>query len=220
MSRTSFTNAEGLLLVTRVADAIIEQTDYLSELDGAAGDGDHGVNMAKGMELTRARLAADDVGTMAAGFLSLSTVLVSEIGGSMGPLYGNFFRGLAISTREVDEIDRTAFLSMLNEGLARIRRVTEAQKGDKTLIDVLEPAREAFAKADAENASFERSLADMVSAAQLGFASTKDLTAKVGRSSRLGERSRGHLDAGAASCTIILTAMADGATDLLHGEAR
>ena len=220
MSRTSFTNGDGLLLVTRVADAIIEQTDYLSELDGAAGDGDHGVNMAKGMELTLARLAAEKVGTMSAGFLCLSTVLVSEIGGSMGPLYGSFFRGLALSSREAEDIDRAVFLSMLDEGLARIRRVTQAQKGDKTLIDVLEPALDAFAKADALDASFPRSLADMISAAQLGLASTKDLTAKVGRSSRLGERSRGHLDAGAASCTIILTAMAEAATALLDQEAR
>jgi mannitol-1-phosphate 5-dehydrogenase len=214
----AFTNAEGISLVHRVIAEIRMNRDYLSELDGAAGDGDHGINMSKGMTIAADRIAAEEAPNMSAGFATVSSVLMGDIGGSMGPLYGSFFRGLSIASRDFEQIDRDAFGAVIGKGYARIRRVTEAQIGDKTLIDVLQPAVDAYQDAASRGEEFDACLQSLTAAADKGLASTKEMTAKVGRASRLGARSAGHLDAGAASCTIILQAIATAAKELLNNK--
>lgn len=215
MTATSFSNSDGIGLALDVIETVRDNKDYLSELDGAAGDGDHGVNMAKGMNLALTRIADQNINDFTTGFAAISDVLLSEIGGSMGPLYGGFFRGISVASRGKDVIDAATFGDLLTEGVSRIRRVSSAEVGDKTLIDVLTPALAAYTSAVSQDRNFTEALDAMDAAAQTGFASTKDLVARVGRSSRLGERSRGHLDAGAASCTLILTAMSRATSRLL-----
>lgn len=205
----SIENAGAGAILEEIAAVIVENKAWLSEIDGKIGDGDHGINMAKGFSRAAERIAGQDEsldGAMAA----LSDVLMSEIGGSMGPLYGMMFADMADALKDKERVDAEAFGAMLRAGLEGVREVGSAQVGDKTLLDTLVPAVETYEQALREGATFAVSLDRMKAAAEAGRDSTIDLVAKVGRSSRLGERSRGVLDAGATSCCMILTTFADG----------
>jgi dihydroxyacetone kinase-like protein len=136
----------------------------------------------------------------------LGDVLLTEIGGAMGPLYGTFFMEMASACEGKSEIDALLFGQMLKAGLEGIQGLGNAKVGDKTLMDTLFPAQEAYAAALAEGQCFGKALNRMAEAAERGKESTRELVAKIGRASRLGERSRGVLDAGATSCCLILKA--------------
>jgi dihydroxyacetone kinase-like protein len=210
----TFDNASSGAIVLSMAERIVENRAYLSEIDGKIGDGDHGVNMAKGFGMAAERLKGKD--TPLSGSLdTLGTVLLTEIGGSMGPLYGVMFTEFAETIEGADKIDAAAYSKMLHAGLAGIQSIGSAKVGDKTLLDTLVPAVEAFDKATAGGKSFGEALEDLVAAAETGRDSTIDLVAKIGRASRLGERSLGVLDAGATSCAIILKELSDGARSRL-----
>jgi dihydroxyacetone kinase-like protein len=195
-------------IVSEIATTIVDNKAYLSEIDGKIGDGDHGVNMAKGFGRAADRL--DPEGTLDEAMQVLSDVLMSEIGGSMGPLYGMMFSDMADSIEGADRIDAEAFGKMIRAGLEGVQDIGSAKVGDKTLLDAFSPAVETFDAATAEGKSFAEALEAMKGAAAAGRDSTVDMVAKVGRSSRLGERSRGVLDAGATSCAMILGCFADG----------
>jgi dihydroxyacetone kinase-like protein len=201
-----FADKDGLIVVERLIEAIQEGRAYLSEIDGAIGDGDHGVNMAKGFRLTADRLT-NEMG-LSQGLRMLGETLLTEIGGAMGPLYGAFFRSLANACKEREMVDARTFGQMLEAGCAAVIELGGAKVGDKTLVDTLAPASEAYRQALEEAASFADALQRMARAAERGKESTKNLVVRVGRSSRLGERSRGVLDAGAVSCYLILDSMA------------
>lgn len=202
---SAFANAGAGVLVRDIAAVIAANKAYLSEIDGKIGDGDHGANMAKGFGRAADRVEEGD--TLDAGFSKLSDVLMSEIGGSMGPLYGMMFDDMATAIAGRETIDAEAFGAMIGAGRDGVMAIGEAQVGDKTLLDTLCPAVDAFA---ATPGDFAAKLEAMKTAAAEGRDATEDMVAKVGRSSRLGERSRGVLDAGATSCCMILTALADG----------
>lgn len=202
-----FSNLDGARIVFDLIGAIQENKQYLSDIDGAIGDGDHGINMNKGFTLCRDELLAHP-GDLAHGLKALSKILVMKIGGSMGPLYGTFFKSLAAACDGADAIDTAVFGRMLSSGREGIQRISEAKRGDKTLMDVLLPAEAAYQAAAQAGEPFPVCLDKMVEAARQGRDTTKDMVAKLGRSSRLGERSRGVIDAGAASCCLILETMA------------
>ena len=122
---------------------------------------------------------------------------------------------MAEAGSELDEISVKDLGDMLAAGLAGLQEIVEAQVGDKTLVDTLSPAVDALKAAAEAGRDMPQALEEMKAAAQKGMESTKDLVAKFGRSSRLGERSRGVLDAGSVSCCIILQAMADGIAENL-----
>jgi len=206
----TFDNDSSGPIVLSMAERIIENRAYLSEIDGKIGDGDHGVNMAKGFGMAAERLKGTDA-SLASSLDTLGTVLMTEIGGSMGPLYGVMFTEFAETIESVEKIDAATYSKMLHAGLAGIQSIGSAKVGDKTLLDTLVPAVEAFDAATAEGKSFGAALEDLVAAAERGRDSTIDLVAKIGRASRLGERSRGVLDAGATSCAILLKELSDGA---------
>jgi dihydroxyacetone kinase-like protein len=216
-----FLNRDGGRVVDAVIRVIQENAAALSDIDGAIGDGDHGINMSKGVTLCAERLAGAPF-DLTQGLMTLGTVLMGEIGGAMGPLYGTFFREMAKASRGQETIDSRVWQSMLEKGMAGVVALGNAKVGDKTLLDTLAPALRAFSAAAAAGKPFAEALALMGTAAEAGRDSTRDLVARVGRSSRLGERSRGVLDAGAASCCLILTAMARSMRELLdagHREA-
>ena len=179
---------------------------YLSEIDGLIGDGDHGINMSKGFTGCGARLdamgpAAND---LPKALEQLSQALMDDIGGSMGPLYGNFFLGFVITLEPHAQLDATLFADSLAAAVANVQGMGNAQVGDKTLIDTMVPALNAFKDAVADGSGFAEALQAMSAAAEAGKNSTKDLQARIGRSARLGPRSIGVLDAGATSCFLIL----------------
>ncbi len=203
----AYTTADGGPVMAALIKAVRDNKQYLSDIDGQIGDGDHGINMNKGFTLTEAALEKEP-GDLSHGFKTLSQILMTQIGGSMGPLYGMFFKALAKGCKGVDPIDAAAFGVMLSGARDKVVNISGAQVGDKTLLDVLIPSQEAYQQAVDGGASFAEALTQMSQTAQQGRDGTKDMVARVGRSSRLGERSRGVIDAGAASCCLILLTLA------------
>lgn len=210
----SFSNKAGIKIIYNLIKTIKVNKEYLSEIDGAIGDGDHGINMNKGFCKTEEKLKDKDV-NLSEGFKVLGMTLMTEIGGSIGPLYGTFFLRMAKVTTDKEKITQDIFSEMLNEAMSGLKNIGNAEVGDKTLMDTLIPAVETYDVACNEGKSFKESLTLMQEAAREGKDFTKDLVAKVGRSARLGERSRGVLDAGATSCNMILQTMADTIKEIL-----
>jgi len=210
-------NKNGREILLSMVKAIQENKQYLGDVDGLIGDGDHGMNMNKGFTMYGEQLG-DKETSFTDGLFDLGTVLINKIGGSMGPIYGTIFMDMAEKAEDAEDITLGVFADMLEAGLEGLYGIVGARPGDKTLVDTLYPALQALKSADKEGKSFAQSLDDMKAAAEKGKESTKDLVAKFGRSARLGERSRGVLDAGAASCCIILKAMADGMKKVLEDE--
>jgi dihydroxyacetone kinase-like protein len=198
---------DGRAIMLAVVSAIQDNAAYLSELDGATGDGDHGVNMNKGFTSFRSKLGDGPV-TLSDGLSTLGETLMTEIGGAMGPLYGTLFLTMGTVCADHAVITREVFADMLDSALNEIQELGGASVGDKTLMDTLVPASDAYQRALTGNAGFAAALGEMAAAAEAGKESTRAMVAKLGRASRLGERSRGHLDAGATSCYLILNAMA------------
>lgn len=199
-------------IVRGMIATIVANRQYLSEIDGLIGDGDHGINMAKGFNGCATRL--DALGQQALHFptalTQLSEALMDDIGGSMGPLYGNFFIGFVDTLSPYQQVDAALFGEALAQAVNRVQAMGNATVGDKTLIDTLAPALEAYNAQIKANASFAQALQAMTSAAEKGKDSTFNMQARIGRSARLGPRSIGVLDAGATSCFLILQAMAQG----------
>jgi dihydroxyacetone kinase-like protein len=209
-------NSGGKPVLLKIAAEIQKNKDYLGEVDGLIGDGDHGMNMNKGFTLFVEKIRDRDI-SFTGGLNELGNLLFSQIGGSMGPIYGSIFMSMAEAGEKFDIIDTAAVAAMLEAGLRGLHDVAPGEVGDKTLADTLIPARDAIRRAAEEGKDTAAALADMKAAAEKGRDSTKDMTAKFGRSSRLGERSRGVLDAGAVSSCIILCAMADGILEQAGG---
>lgn len=210
----TFKNADGKSILLNMVKTIQENKAYLGEVDGLIGDGDHGMNMNKGFSLFADRFADEEFG-FSEGMEDLGMILFNEIGGSMGPIYGTIFMSMAEALEDTEEIGISEFAGMLEEGLKNLQDIVEAQVGDKTLVDTLSPAVDTMKKAAEAEQDFSEALSEMIRAAEKGRDSTKDMVAKFGRSSRLGERSRGVLDAGSVSCCLLLTAMAESVQNLL-----
>ena len=138
---TTYVTTDGGPLLSALISAIQENKQYLSDIDGQIGDGDHGINMNKGFTLTQEALQAEP-GDLNHGFKTLAQVLMNQIGGSMGPLYGMFFRAMAKGCKGADAIDANAFGNMLTLARDKVLDISGAQVGDKTLLDVLIPAQE------------------------------------------------------------------------------
>ena len=205
---SSYPTSEGRKLLLALIETIDTNGAYLSEIDGATGDGDHGINMTKGVRRTKEKLGDQNV-TVPQGLDMLGDVLLAEIGGAMGPLYGSFFIDMAKACGDSSAIDKEVFGKMLNAAVAIMQDLGGAKVGDKTMMDALVPAVEEYEKAVAEGASFSEALNRMADAAEKGKEATRGMIAKLGRASRLGERSRGILDAGAVSCSLILKTFSD-----------
>ena len=206
MSAEAIPVARAATLVADLVRVIVANKAYLSEIDGAIGDGDHGINMAKGFAAAGRKLTA--LPPLRAALSTLGETLMEDVGGSMGPLYGQFFISMAETVGEAVEVNARLFGAMLGAAQTAIQELGSAKLGDKTLLDTLIPARAAYDEALAAGKPFAACLERMVTAAEQGRDSTRDMVARVGRASRLGERSRGVLDAGAASCFLILSTMA------------
>lgn len=201
-------NRESCGIVFDLIQMIHDNAAYLSEIDGKIGDGDHGINMNKGFTICEQRLSGQQY-SLSEALAVLSRTLMEDIGGSMGPLYGVFFDEMSIASMDLQEIGARDFETMLKNALSGIQEIGNAKRGDKTLLDTLIPGVEAYSAALDAGKDFKEALAAMQTAAKEGWQSTEGMVAKIGRASRLGERSRGVLDAGATSCWLILNAMAN-----------
>ena len=196
-------------IMETMVNEIHANKQYLGDIDGLIGDGDHGMNMNKGF-MTYIERLGDKETSLTDGLYELGSVLFNEIGGSMGPIYGTIFMEMSDKLGDAEDIALDTFIEMLDAGLNGLYEIVDARPGDKTLVDTLTSAINGLKQAASEGKSFAEALDIMKDCAETGKESTKDMTAKYGRASRLGERSRGVLDAGATSCCIMLKAMADG----------
>jgi dihydroxyacetone kinase-like protein len=186
------------------ASTIAENKDYLTELDSAIGDADHGTNMNRGMSAVMEKLdgaAGEDVGGL---LKTVGMTLVSKVGGAGGPLYGTLFMQMGAATAGKSELSIEDWAKAVDAGLKGVQARGKAEPGDKTMIDALTPAAEALAKAVAEDASLDDALGSATRAAEDGMKATIPLVARKGRASYLGERSAGHQDPGATSSFLLI----------------
>jgi dihydroxyacetone kinase-like protein len=189
--------------------AYAENRAYLTDLDAAIGDADHGINMERGFSAVKAELdraAPDDIsGTLKA----VAGVLLRSVGGASGPLYGTFFLRASAACAGKTELQAGDVVAMIEAGLAGVAQRGKASPGDKTMVDALSPALAAMQAAQADGAGLARILEQGVAAAERGMKDTVPLQARKGRASYLGERSIGHQDPGATSAYLLLKAAAD-----------
>ena len=168
-----------------------EEKDYLSELDGPIGDGDHGANLARGMAAALEALNSTEPQSAAEAFKAVSMALISKVGGASGPLYGSAFMGMMKAEQAGQDL-----AGVLEAGLDMIVKRGHAQVGEKTMVDVWSPVVEAVKKDQLTN--------DFIEQAVL---STKDIVATKGRASYVGERSIGHIDPGSQSSGLLFKAL-------------
>ena len=173
--------------------------------------------MNKGFTLCKERLIGEQI-NLSTALNILGEVLLSEIGGAMGPLYGMFFIGMSDACNNKKQIDSIVFKDMLEAAVSELSEIdlSKAKIGDKTMMDTLIPAVEAYKTTINHGKSFIEALEEMKIAAEKGKESTKELIAKVGRASRLGERSRGFLDVGAVSSWLILRSIANSIIQIIN----
>lgn len=194
--------------ITRFRDAVTEKREWLTELDSAIGDADHGANMARGMAAVADKLGGVAPGTVDELLKGVGMTLVSSVGGASGPLYGTFFLRMGMTAGTVTELDATALAAALRAGLDGIVARGKAEAGDKTMFDAMAPAVDALDAAIAGGASMADAARTAAEAASAGRDATLPLVARKGRASYLGERSTGHLDPGAASTAILFETLA------------
>jgi phosphoenolpyruvate---glycerone phosphotransferase subunit DhaL len=184
--------------------------EQLTQLDSAIGDGDHGINMDRGMSAVLGKVDSagqeQDIGAL---LKTVGMTLVSTVGGAGGPLYGTLFMqmGTALSGKAV--IGPDEWTAALDAAVSGVQARGKAEPGDKTMIDALIPGRDALKSALVGGASFEDALRRSADAAGQGMRDTVPLVAKKGRASYLGERSAGHQDPGATSSHLLLGAAAE-----------
>lgn len=190
------------------SETIIEHTEHLTDLDRAIGDADHGSNMARGMVKVAALAGAEDFASIEAYLKKVGMTLVSTVGGASGPLYGTFFLRMAGPLAELEDAGSAEFGAALRAGVEGVLARGKAELQDKTMYDAWAPALDAYDTAVGEGKDLADALGAAARAAAEGRDATQELVARKGRASYLGERSRGHLDPGAASTTLLLESAA------------
>ena len=195
--------------IERYAAQIAEQKDYLTQLDAAIGDADHGANMHRGFQAVLAKkddLQKADIGALLKG---VAMTLISTVGGASGALYGTFFLQASSSAGTKSELSPGEFGAVMEKGLAGVVLRGKAAIGDKTMVDALQPAIKAYQHSIESGETLNHALTEAVSAAEEGLKSTVPLVARKGRASYLGERSAGHPDPGASSIVLLFRSAAE-----------
>jgi dihydroxyacetone kinase-like protein len=185
---------------------VADHKEYLTELDAAIGDADHGINMNRGLTAVASALTASPPANPAALFRQVGMTLVSTVGGAAGPLFGTFFLRLGTALGDGADIDPATFAVGLRAGLDGVVARGRAEAGDKTMYDALAPAVDALDRALADGQDLGRGLRAALDAAEAGRDATIPMLARKGRASYLGERSVGHQDPGATTVALLVAA--------------
>lgn len=188
-------------------EIVAENKDYLTELDSAIGDADHGINMERGFKKVCSQLSFLNEKDIGGIFKEVGMTLISSVGGASGPLYGTFFLKAGEATAGKNDLTPTDIVAMLEAGLAGVIQRGKTKPGDKTMVDTLQNAVIALIKAVQDGVGIGEALKLSADAAEEGMKSTIPMQAKKGRASYLGERSIGHQDPGATSSYLILKAL-------------
>lgn len=203
------TRDEVLSWIKAYSQIITENKDYLTELDSAIGDADHGANMQRGFQAVLTKLPAvedKDIGTI---LKTVGMTLISTVGGAGGPLYGTFFMQVGLSLKEKMEFTLADWATALEAGINGVVNIGKAAVGDKTMVDALTPAVQVLKDGGGQELSMSEALKKSAEAAEEGMKSTIPLVARKGRASYLGERSAGHQDPGATSSFLLLDTAAN-----------
>jgi dihydroxyacetone kinase-like protein len=193
--------------VQAIATSVDEQKDYLTQLDSAIGDADHGSNMQRGFTAVVIALDGYEPKTVGEVLVKTGTTLVSTVGGAAGPLYGTAFRAAGKVLTE-PTASPAQVLDALTAGLEGVQKLGRAVPGDKTMVDAFAPAVDAFAKEARGGSDLATAAQAAAAAADDGMQATTPLQARKGRASYLGTRSVGHQDPGATSTALIFRALA------------
>ena len=194
-------------------EVLARNRDTLTQLDSAIGDADHGANMDRGFQAVMSKLpdlADQDIGTI---LKTVGMTLLSTVGGAAGPLYGTLFIQLGTAAAGKMELSLEETAAALEAGVSGVQKRGKAEPGDKTMIDALNPALDAFKAAAAEGRSIPEAFKASAEAAKSGMEATIPLVARKGRASYLGERSAGHQDPGATSSYLLIQSAADVLSD-------
>jgi dihydroxyacetone kinase-like protein len=193
-----------LAWIRNYAQVLADNREYLTALDAAIGDADHGANMNRGFQAVVAKLpdlADKDIGTI---FKTVGMTLVSTVGGAGGPLYGTFFLQTGMATAGKMDMNLADWAAAFNAGTQGVIMRGKAELNDKTMVDALLPAVQALKEAVEQNLSFQEGMNKAADAAEQGMKATIPLVARKGRASYLGERSADHQDPGATSSFFLL----------------
>jgi len=190
-------------------EVLAENKEYLTELDAAIGDADHGINMDRGFGAVEKKLdgvADKDIGTI---LKTVGMTLVSTVGGAGGPLYGTFFLKAGMTLNGKNELTAEDMVAALDSAIEGVKMRGKATTGEKTMLDALVPALEAMQKSIAAGGDVHAALVAAAAAAEEGMKATIPMLATKGRASYLGERSIGHQDPGATSSCLMLKTAAE-----------
>jgi len=194
--------------IGRIAKTLKEKREFLTELDAAIGDGDHGINMDRGFNAVTLKMADIPDADIGAIFKAVGMALVSTVGGASGPLYGTAFMRAGAALAGKTELSQDDVLAGMKAALEGIQARGKAVHGEKTMLDALIPAISAFEEGQAEGLDNKAIWSKVLKAAQDGIEFTKTIIATKGRASYLGERSLDHQDPGATSMTLIMQCFA------------
>lgn len=197
-------------MLTTVAGKLSDNRDHLSQLDSATGDGDHGTAIAKVAGAIVATIEKDESKELKKLLKDIGWAAMSTDAGSTSPLYGSLFMGMSEAVPEEGAIDCATFTTIMESGIAKLRKNTKAEVGCKTMIDTIVPAMAAIRAAADSGKNILEALTDGAEAADKGAESTKDMLATFGRAKNIGERARGHVDPGATSMAILFTGLKEG----------
>jgi dihydroxyacetone kinase-like protein len=193
--------------MAEIATSVDDQRDYLTQLDAAIGDADHGVNMQRGFTAVMEKLDSSDLVGPGVVLTAVGATLISSVGGASGPLYGTAFRqaGKALGTETTFDADE--LVAALRAALEGIQKLGAATEGDKTMVDAFAPAVSALEAEVAAGSPLAAAAKSAAAAAEDGMRATVPLQARKGRASYLGARSVGHQDPGATSTALIFAAL-------------
>lgn len=200
----SLTLNEVIQVFNNIEQVISLNRQFLTDLDAAIGDGDHGINLSKGFKAVSEKLKTADIKDLSDIFKLAGMTIVSNVGGASGPLYGTALMKAAPVSFGKSEVDLEDFKNILRAAIDGVKLRGGAAKGDKTMLDALIPAFDEVSKAVEAKLDIIAALENACKAAEEGVEYTKTIAAKKGRASYLGDRSIGHEDPGAASSSLIL----------------
>lgn len=199
----------------RYAEVVAENRTYLTDLDAAIGDADHGINMDRGFKKVLSQLPGVEDKDIGSILKTTGMALISSVGGASGPLYGTLFMRAGQAAGQKHELAAEDLGALLQAALEGVVQRGKARLEDKTMVDALSPAVERYWEAVEGGADVPAALEQAATAARQGMVATIPLVAKKGRASYLGERSAGHQDPGATSLYLLIQAL----TDVVHQEA-
>lgn len=193
-------------LIEAIADVIEANADEVTALDQAIGDGDHVTNLQRGIEALKEHEEEFNQLDWSSAWQKIGMILMSSVGGASGSLYGTFFITISKAARE-RQLNLKGFAEVFTQGVESIKKRGKADAGEKTMLDVLVPVADCLQQAAADSAALAVVLEKIPEVAVAGMESTRDMLATKGRASFLGERTRGHIDAGAKTAQLMICAV-------------